>query len=93
MNARILDGRMLAELIPQLKTYKKKTLIEAVQVPYDFTIRQDDDEAARSTGGPVISGEITAPAGSWLARSADGGGWYPIASDKFELMYEYEAAD
>lgn len=89
MKPLLIDGKAIAALKPRMKKYRKITLIDAVQVPTPFQIIQKDDDAARASGQSVISGEVIAPAGSWLVLSPNGT-YYPVPAEQFAVMYVEE---
>jgi len=63
-----------------MRPYRKRAITFAVQMPDDFVIVQNADNAE-------IVGEIVARAGSWLARGRDGV-YYPISDETFRGSYE-----
>lgn len=78
----VIEGGTLYYLMSKMESYRKKTTILAVQIPYDFIVRQDADDAA-------IRGDVHAVAGSWLAMGRPGV-FYPITDETFRLQYERE---
>ena len=76
----LIEGNIARAYISKMKPYRKTAPIRAVQIPDDFTVIQNSDDAQ-------ITGKITAVRGSYLAMAATGI-LYPIAADTFESQYE-----
>lgn len=76
----IMEGETLRRWVAQMKPYRKRVPILAVQIPEPFVVVQDAHDAQ-------IRGRLVAKAGSWLAKSREGV-YYPIAEEVFAETYE-----
>lgn len=82
MKPLVIEGETARMLIAQMTPYKKRGSTLMVQIHEDFVL------------GPgvsgIISGEISAAAGSWLAHDPSTGAFWPVSPGYHDRHYEPE---
>lgn len=78
-NPRMIYGKELADLIAQMKSYKKTKPILAIQISEPIMLGE-------GLGGE-IKGELVIAAGSWLAHDPENMRVWPIGEHVFSNIY------
>lgn len=77
----VMEGGVARAWVDKMSDYQTiptTRMVQAVQVPNDFTVVQDGDA--------VITGTLHCKAGCWLVMSR--GALYPVPDDVFRRQYE-----
>lgn len=76
---RMVYGKELADLIAQMKSYKKTKPILAIQISEPIMLGEGF--------GTDITGELVINAGSWIAHDPENMRVWPISNEVFSKIY------